>query len=148
MKKCVLVLALLLAAVPAFAQAPSSTVTFGNTGLGFTAQTQPVVITPGATLAWEQTSEAPSLPASGYEYRLIVDGAPDVAVASTCVVDATDSTTYHCTSPVPALTPGTHVLTMFARVTNADGTKTPSPLSTPLNALVVILTAPQNLRIK
>lgn len=81
-----------------------------------------------------------------YEYRLIVDGKPDVAIKQTCVVNPTPDR-YLCEAPLPTLPTGGHTLTIFARV-NLNGANYPTTLSNELPLISLVIEVPQNLRLK
>jgi hypothetical protein len=94
MKFRYLPLALLLFAAPAFAQTPAG---------------------PASRLAWNQPLSTDQT-LSGYTHFASVDGAAPVALTRTCSGTPTPQG-FACTAPLPAMTPGTHVVRVIARYT-------------------------------
>ena len=98
------------------------------------AQTSQTVVA-GATyvLTWDQgDTDAPA-----FQYYLIVDGVPQMPQAATCVdKSANGVTSFECSVPFPAMTPGNHTITVTA-TTIVDGTMFQSMTSDPLNIRLV-----------
>lgn len=89
------------------------------------------------TLHWDQPSTTVA-EAQALAYTVKIDTAAPVTVAQSC---ALVNGLTHCTTPLPALTSGTHTLIVTA--TNAFGSTPSSPLSgsppsAPINITVVV----------
>lgn len=112
------------------------------------AQTQPPVVRVGSILAWDQgISPQETILPPAYEYRLVVDNQPDVALTATCNVAPTNKLLYLCEAPLPPLATGTHEIKVFARIT-VSGVRYPSDLSDALNVLSLLIEIPRNLHLK
>ncbi len=70
---------------------------------------------PASRLAWNQPIGADQALAD-YAHLASVDGAPVVALTRTCSGTPTPNG-YACTAPLPAMTPGTHIVRVIARLT-------------------------------
>jgi hypothetical protein len=109
-----LLFALLLSAQPVLAQTPA---------------------TPADKLAWDMPGIGPV--SSSYRYAVVVDGVRQ-SVAPTCQGD-TDVT---CSLPLPAMTPGRHVLQVIATLNGAE-----SAPSADLVLTMVVVVTPVNPRV-
>lgn len=138
MKKVTLLIAMLLFATTAFAQARAPQFTSG-----VTVQGTPVVAVAGNSVQFDQA--APDLAtAQSYTYQLYIDGSgtPVVGPGSTCTGTASP---FACSVKLPAsLSPGSHSVTATAK----DAVAGESAQSLPLAfTFAVTPGAPANLRI-
>lgn len=98
--------------------------------------------TPGSRFAWTQAA-ATLADANAFTYRVYLEAAPvGQVLTATCVAGGTP-TSFECTAPIPAVTPGPHTVTFTAA--NAAGE---SPKSSPFSFLMqAVPGAPTNVRI-
>lgn len=104
-----------------------------------TAQAQVVISKPGGLFAWDHKTDP-----ANYSYEMIVDSAAPVTVIASCTA-ATGLWT--CRTPIPALTGGTHTVSIVAKM-SVSGTEYKSAPSVPLTVLSLIIEIPINLRIE
>ena len=110
----------MLAAVPAFAQAA----------------------TPASKLAFDEVGQTVAV-AQSATYNATIDAAAPVALAGVSCTATTTPVGATCTATLPALTLGTHTLTLTQTISGAT-----SPASTPaLSFTYVIVVTPTNIRI-
>lgn len=119
MRAALLTLTLLLAAVAAPAQTPTT----------------------GTPLVWDQPNVADAAEAQSFTYRYYADGAATGIVLAGVVCSG--SAPVICQAPFPAFTPGPHSLTLTA--SNSAGESAPSAALA--FTFVVVPTSPANLRI-
>jgi hypothetical protein len=99
--------------------------------------------TPASKLAWDEVGESPAV-AQAAIYNLYVDGA-GVALNLTsvaCVVQTSNAANATCTAPFPAMTVGSHTLTLSQVSNGAE-----SPKSAPLSVTFAIVVTPTGIRI-
>lgn len=97
---------------------------------------------PASKLSWDELGEVPTV-ANSSNYNIYVDGSGTAINVSSanCIQGPTvaDST---CTIPFPAMTPGSHVLTMTQVSGGAESNK-----STPVSLTFRVLVTPTGVRI-
>lgn len=97
--------------------------------------------TPTSTFAWDV--DAGLAAAQRYTYTLEIDG---LLRAGPVPVTCSGTAIATCVTPIPAVTPGTHVLRV--RLTDlVDGVPINSEFSAPLTFTMIVLTPPRNLRV-
>jgi len=93
--------------------------------------------TPQNHLGWTQVGQTQAV-AQGATYNIYVDALPSSVMAGvTCVTSGSDST---CKGNWPAMTPGTHTVTLTQVIQTAESTK-----SVPLSVTFVVVVTPTGL---
>ena len=105
---------------------------------------QTVPVSGAEQLEWDQ--DGPDLPnVQAYGYNAYIDGVLDSVVAATC---SGSTSPFLCTTPFPAMTPGAHSIYLTAFIPTVGGDVESLPSNTLDVILVLVPTAPQNLRIR
>lgn len=108
---------------------------------GLSAAASAQTATPSSHLAFDEAGQAVTV-AQGASYTASVDSAAGIALTGVTCVAGTPSSTATCTANFPAMTPGTHTVTVTQTISGASS----SP-SVPLSVTFVIVVTPTNPRV-
>jgi hypothetical protein len=98
---------------------------------------------PSDNVEWRQSGVGADL--AQYSWTLSIDGGAKQAITSPACTLAADGD-YVCQTPVPAMTPGVHAITMTA-IRTIGGTATESAASPPLSVTFFVVVPPHGVRI-
>lgn len=97
--------------------------------------------TPASKLAFDEVGQALAV-VQGATYNAVVDTAAPVPLAGVACIATTLPVGATCTATLPAMTVGTHILTVTQTISGAV-----SPQSAPLSFSFVVVVTPTNVRI-